>query len=541
MWRCAGQGAALAPAWLVALALSFGVLLAVLLLFGWGLRMEGQKRAGLGLLLLALLVMPLVVALNAVEFRGADLIQRVAGPSVYGLGNGLVTACAAPPAAPQVEQAAGIAAEEAAAPAAVPAPMPAAEPAAALPEPAVEVLALEEPVAEQSEPDQAEAAGEAEAASFLVQPTEPEATAVAEAELDATATADSDLATSAPDLDVMRAMTDTVEAETSLFAALAPITTTAALTETVTITPTATITPTVVITVTPPMTATLTALELEAFARAQSADAAGTPTATTTPSASPSPTLTWTPEATPTPSPEPTTTPTSEPTATPLPEPTATPLLEPTATSSPEPAATPLPQPTATPMLEPTAEPPAVDALAAPAAAKAAAPVEIPLESLPIIRERFPQTLYWNPEAVTDDAGRLAVSIPTGDAITTWRITALAVDRSGRLGSAVAPLVVFQPVFVTSNLPAQMAAGEQFEARMQIFNYSPRTQTVRLAAQASAGLRVDLSAESVVVPANEVVALTARVQAVSSGLQTITLTVMGDSILDQRQTTILVQ
>jgi uncharacterized protein YfaS (alpha-2-macroglobulin family) len=190
---------------------------------------------------------------------------------------------------------------------------------------------------------------------------------------------------------------------------------------------------------------------------------------------------------------------------------------------------------------EPTAEPPVVDALAAPVAAKAAAPVEIPLESLPIIRERFPQTLYWNPEVVTDDDGRLAVSIPTGDAITTWRITALAVDRSGRLGSAVAPLVVFQPVFVTSNLPAQMAVGEQFEARVQIFNYSGQAQTVQLAAQASAGLRVDPSAQSLVAPANEVVAVTARVQAVSSGLQTITFTVVGDSILDQRQTTILVQ
>ena len=180
-------------------------------------------------------------------------------------------------------------------------------------------------------------------------------------------------------------------------------------------------------------------------------------------------------------------------------------------------------------------------ALAAPAAAKAAAPVEIPLESLPIIRERFPQTLYWNPEVVTDDAGRLAVSIPTGDAITTWRITALAVDRSGRLGSAVAPLVVFQPVFVTSNLPAQMTVGEQFEAQVQIFNYSGQAQTVRLAAQASAGLRVDLSAQSLVVPANEVVAITARVQAVSAGQQTITFTVMGDSVLDMRQATILVQ
>jgi hypothetical protein len=448
------------------------------------------------------------------------------------------------------EQAAAPVAEEAAAPAGAPAPMSAVEPVAAPAEQGVEALSLvEELAAEQSEPEQTEAAGEAEAAIFMPPPAEPEATPVAKAEPGATATGEPDLATPTPELDVMRAMTDTAESEMSLAAALAPITATVALTETVMITPTAPITPSAVITATSTLTATLTIREAEASARAQSGDSAGTPAATTTPISPPNPTLTWTPEATPTPLPEPTFTPSTEPTPTPLPEPTATPLPEPTATPLPqptatpqlEPTATPLPQPTATPLPERTAEPPAVDALAAPAAAKAAAPVEIPLESLPIIRERFPQTLYWNPEAITDDAGRLTLSIPTGDAITTWRITALAVDRGGRLGSAVAPLVVFQPVFVTSNLPSQMAVGEQFEARVQIFNYSQRTQTVQLAAQASAGLRVDLSAESVVVPANEVVALTARVQAVSSGLQTITLTVIGDSILDQRQTTILVQ
>jgi hypothetical protein len=256
---------------------------------------------------------------------------------------------------------------------------------------------------------------------------------------------------------------------------------------------------------------------------------------TPTTAAAPSPTPTWTAEPTPAPSPEPTPTPTSEPAPTLLPEPTTAPQPEATDTPLPQPTATPLPEPT------PAAEPPSVDALAAPTAAKAAAPAEIPLESLPIIRERFPQTLYWNPEVVTDATGRLAVSIPTGDAITTWRVTALAVDRSGRLGSATAPLVVFQPVFVTSNLPAQMTVGQQFEAQVQVFNYSGQAQTVRLAAQTSPGLRIDPSTQSLVAPANDVVTVTARVQAVSSGLQTITFTVIGDSVLDMRQTTILVQ
>jgi hypothetical protein len=35
----------------------------------------------------------------------------------------------------------------------------------------------------------------------------------------------------------------------------------------------------------------------------------------------------------------------------------------------------------------------------------------VPLEALPIIRERFPQTLYWNPEAVTNAEGRVQVTI----------------------------------------------------------------------------------------------------------------------------------
>ena len=167
--------------------------------------------------------------------------------------------------------------------------------------------------------------------------------------------------------------------------------------------------------------------------------------------------------------------------------------------------------------------------------------MEIPLESLPIIRERFPQTLYWNPQAITDNAGRLRLSIPTGDSITTWRMTALAVDRSGRLGSATAPLVVFQPVFLSASLPARMSLGEEATAQVQIFNYSRQPQPVRLLGQTSAGLRLELSNQALVAPPNEVVVVTARVQAVASGVQTVTLTVTGGSVLDTWQTTILVQ
>ncbi|MEI2689892.1 MAG: alpha-2-macroglobulin family protein [Anaerolineae bacterium] len=300
-------------------------------------------------------------------------------------------------------------------------------------------------------------------------------------------------------------------------------------------------TPTPTLTLTP----TLTVREAAAVVQAQESDNTATPAASAT--------ATWTllPTATPEPTPtdEPTATPPFAPTGTPEPVPTGTP--EPASTGTPEPASTDTPQPeptampqpeaSATPTAQPTAETSVAEALIAPAAAKAAAAVEIPLESLPIIRERFPQTLYWNPEIVTDAAGRLAVTLPTGNSITTWRINALAVDRTGRLGSATAPLVVFQPLFMRVNMPARMTIGEQSDVRIQIFNYSAQAQTVQLAAQSSAGLRVTLNRQALIAPANDVITVTARVQAIGAGQQTVLLTLTGTGILDTQQATILVQ
>jgi anti-sigma factor RsiW len=509
----AGEGAKLAPAWLVALALSFGVLLAALLLFGWGLRQEGQKRAGLGMLALALLVMPLVVTLNAVDFRGAEMLQRVVGPPVYSLCSGLLAGCVAPPA--PVAQPAML--ESAAESAAAPAPLAAVETAAPA-EAELQALTLsEEPAGAELEAEAAPptvAAVEEAMAAAAPAPELPPAPGP-EAGAEAVRVLDTITPTLTFDLGVMEFLTGTTETDLPMVSAAAEFSATLFMTQT------ATVTPTLVITATPTLTPTLTAREAVAAAQAQGADDTATPEPTA------EPTATWTPAPTSTPEP----TPTAEPTATPQAAPTDTPL----------PAPAPQPEATAAPTAEPAAEAPTVEALAQPAAAKAAVPAEIPLESLPIIRERFPQTLYWNPEIVTDEGGRLAVAIPTGDSITTWRVNALAVDRSGRLGSATAPLVVFQPLFLRSNFPTRMAVGEQVDAYIQIFNYSRQAQAVQLSAQSSAGVQVILGQQALVAPANDVVTITARVQAVGAGQQTILLTLAGTGILDTQQTTLLVQ
>ena len=565
----AGQGATLNPIWIVALAVGFGVLLAALLLFGWGLRTEGARAAGAVVLLLALLIMPLVVALNAVDLKGSEVIQQITGPSVYGLNGGLLTGCASAPPSAQQEMAPAAAPETQLQAAGAADALP--EDNAAASEPDVAALAAGAEVAAES------AAGDAAAADA---PVEAAAAKIVETMTDTAATeATSEVAPepeqpAAAAAFAVEALAETptptengeraADGEVAAFALIAPeasITTTVAVTTSVT--PTITTTPviTVAVTVTPTVTTTVALTPTTppdelvtsqgrlpeptetvtpgdggasssedatpAAGNLRQADTTRTPTVTPTRTATPSPTSTATATASTTP--QPTDTPLATPTETP-PEPVAAPLpagtaaLEPT----PEPTATVVPTPESAPTVEPLI-------------VRKQAPASVPLEALPIIRERFPQTLYWNPQALTDQSGRVQLTIPTGDAITTWRITTLAVDRNGKLGSATAPLKVFQPLFIVPGLPASMAVGEEAFGQVQIFNYSATPLTISITAQPSDGLRAEVTDLLITVPANEVVAVAVQVVATAPGAQAVTFTAGSNGVQDAAVAAITVE
>jgi 5-hydroxyisourate hydrolase-like protein (transthyretin family) len=76
-----------------------------------------------------------------------------------------------------------------------------------------------------------------------------------------------------------------------------------------------------------------------------------------------------------------------------------------------------------------------------------------PAGEAPRLRQFFPETLYWNPEVVTDKSGLAEVEIPIADSITTWRLTALASSQDGRLGFTT------QGVRGRFQLSARSAAG----------------------------------------------------------------------------------
>lgn len=101
----------------------------------------------------------------------------------------------------------------------------------------------------------------------------------------------------------------------------------------------------------------------------------------------------------------------------------------------------------------------------------------------PRLRQFFPETLYWMPELQTDDQGRAQVDVPIADSITTWRVSVVASDQAGNLGSAEVPLRVFQDFFVEPDMPRFLTVDDELQAPVSIYNYLNEPQTVTLAVQ----------------------------------------------------------
>ncbi|MDW8069413.1 MAG: MG2 domain-containing protein [Anaerolineae bacterium] len=98
----------------------------------------------------------------------------------------------------------------------------------------------------------------------------------------------------------------------------------------------------------------------------------------------------------------------------------------------------------------------------------------------PRLRQYFPETLYWNPEALTDENGRLRLEVPLADSITTWRLTVLASTQRGELGATTYPIRVFQDFFVDLDLPVALTQGDEVSIPVAVYNYLPEAQEVVL-------------------------------------------------------------
>ena len=140
----------------------------------------------------------------------------------------------------------------------------------------------------------------------------------------------------------------------------------------------------------------------------------------------------------------------------------------------------------------------------APSTSAAAAEPPAGLAEVQRVRQFFPETWLWA-DVMTDAAGNATMPATAPDSITTWNLRAVGVSPEHGLGIANAELTVFQPFFLSVDLPYSAIRGEEFPVRVALYNYldTPQDFYVEIEESADFALRDD-PAQSVTVAPNEV-------------------------------------
>jgi hypothetical protein len=121
---------------------------------------------------------------------------------------------------------------------------------------------------------------------------------------------------------------------------------------------------------------------------------------------------------------------------------------------------------------------PAVETTSAELSAKVAGTKagSLPVQVMtPRLREYFPETLFWQPELVTDGNGHARLKFPLADNITTWKLSAIASTKTGEIGTIEKEIRAFQPFFVEHDPPKFLTAGDEIALPVVLRNYLDRT------------------------------------------------------------------
>ena len=86
------------------------------------------------------------------------------------------------------------------------------------------------------------------------------------------------------------------------------------------------------------------------------------------------------------------------------------------------------------------------------------------------MRNLFKFVSYWNPSIKADESGDAKVGFEVPDNLTGWRILAMAVTPSDRMGLGDANFKVNRPTEVRPVMPNQVTEGDSFEAGFSVMN-----------------------------------------------------------------------
>lgn len=115
-------------------------------------------------------------------------------------------------------------------------------------------------------------------------------------------------------------------------------------------------------------------------------------------------------------------------------------------------------------------------------------------------RELLDTLLLWNPKVVLDAQGRARVTVPLNDALTTFRIVAVADLGTSLFGTGQATIRATQDLQIISGLPPLVREDDRFRAQLTLRNTTTRAMKVEVAPRATL---LSLPPQTVEIPGGE--------------------------------------
>lgn len=115
-------------------------------------------------------------------------------------------------------------------------------------------------------------------------------------------------------------------------------------------------------------------------------------------------------------------------------------------------------------------------------------------------RELLDTLLLWNPAVVLDANGQATITVPLNDALTTFRIVAVADAGTGLFGTGQTTIQATQDLQIVSGLPPLVREGDLFRAQVTLRNTTQKAMKVEATPRATL---LALDAQTVDIPAGE--------------------------------------
>ena len=115
-------------------------------------------------------------------------------------------------------------------------------------------------------------------------------------------------------------------------------------------------------------------------------------------------------------------------------------------------------------------------------------------------RELLDTLLLWNPKVMLDANGQAVVTVPLNDALTTFKIVAVADAGTGLFGTGQTSITATQDLQIISGLPPLVREGDEFRAQITLRNTTKAAMKVEVSPRATL---LELQPQTIDIPAGD--------------------------------------